>query len=502
MGEVKVSRKKGDYILPNDLIRLHVSLYWVDEDEAKILQMYGSVTRGKTITRDILVPKNMPLSSLHFTLQRALGFQNSHLHHFELFQSDLQSLTGDKMENLLNMRGIILTQDRGPYVVVGPTFKKGSFKKWLRKQYTWPFHYYNDYLEEFNTLDGEEPDEEMLLSQITPDALYCRLKKVHTTEDQGRDSFFLLSRDKIFSQEILGEMIEGGIQEGQGDYFKWSEKERDMLYRLVPCEAEDEKAMKLDILRLGDFSVREGLMAFDYENNPSYVIERLPIGNVLALSSDYLPYDDDGKMIHTVTGLKQPQVFTREEIQKALKKVKIIFPKPFTDMLIYNYDFGDNWRFLITGSKGCSDLVEEGVLSAEDLQKSIEKVQKEDHPVLIAKDGDMLIDDVGNVSGFCDFLMHVKPKADMVMKQAPDYWDYSGEDFFSWFSDDDDEDLDDEDLDEEDLDEEEYEEDEWVYEGEADEDEEDDNGMTVIEHLEWARSQGWHRNDFEDIDLL
>ena len=111
--ENKVSSKKGEHTLPSGLIRLHVALGWVDDEEqVQILQQYGGVKRGRTITRDIIVPRNMPLRSLHFTLQRAFGFQESHLHRFEIYGDDLVGVTGDKMENLLNLRGVIFTQER------------------------------------------------------------------------------------------------------------------------------------------------------------------------------------------------------------------------------------------------------------------------------------------------------------------------------------------------------------------------------------------------------
>ena len=39
---------------------------------------------------------------------------------------------------------------------------------------------------------------------------------------------------------------------------------------------------------------------------------------------------------------------------------------------------------------------------------------------------------------------------------------------------------------------------EWDF----DEEDEDENGFTPYELLEWAYSQGWHRGDYTDFDLL
>ena len=39
---------------------------------------------GESISRDILVPFNLPLHNLHYVINQAFGFTNSHLHEFTL----------------------------------------------------------------------------------------------------------------------------------------------------------------------------------------------------------------------------------------------------------------------------------------------------------------------------------------------------------------------------------------------------------------------------------
>ena len=41
--------------------------------------------------------------------------------------------------------------------------------------------------------------------------------------------------------------------------------------------------------------------------------------------------------------------------------------EPFTDELLYHYDFGDGWRVRITASDDCPDLVESGRISQKEL---------------------------------------------------------------------------------------------------------------------------------------
>ena len=53
-------------------------------EETRVLKSYGNVQYGETITRDILIPGDMPLYAIHYMILAAFGFQNSHLHRFEL----------------------------------------------------------------------------------------------------------------------------------------------------------------------------------------------------------------------------------------------------------------------------------------------------------------------------------------------------------------------------------------------------------------------------------
>ncbi len=117
---------------------------------------------------------------------------------------------------------------------------------------------------------------------------------------------------------------------------------------------------------------------------------------------------------------------------------------PFTDELYYTYDFGDSWRIKITGSMNCVDLVESGKITQEDLDKSNIKARVTYRPVMIARDGEMLIDDVGGPSGMARFLKDIN----------------SGRGY------------------------------------------RDENGMTKTELKAWAKSQGWHKDDSSNFNLL
>ena len=64
------------------VFRLHLELNLGHPNEAdrEILKRYGKAYQG--ISRDILVREDMTLHALHYAIQRAFGWENSHLHRF------------------------------------------------------------------------------------------------------------------------------------------------------------------------------------------------------------------------------------------------------------------------------------------------------------------------------------------------------------------------------------------------------------------------------------
>ena len=77
---------------------------------------------------------------------------------------------------------------------------------------------------------------------------------------------------------------------------------------------------------------------------------------------------------------------------------------PVTKELIYNYDFGDNWIVKITKYKDCEDLINQNIIDEYELEDAEQIVLDNHKPVCINKDGISVLDDVGGLSGFSDFL--------------------------------------------------------------------------------------------------
>lgn len=77
---------------------------------------------------------------------------------------------------------------------------------------------------------------------------------------------------------------------------------------------------------------------------------------------------------------------------------------PVTKELIYNYDFGDNWIVKITKYKDCDDLLKRNLVDEFELEEAKTTVLSKHKPVCINKEGMFVLDDVGGLTGFADFL--------------------------------------------------------------------------------------------------
>jgi hypothetical protein len=77
---------------------------------------------------------------------------------------------------------------------------------------------------------------------------------------------------------------------------------------------------------------------------------------------------------------------------------------PVTHELIYNYDFGDDWTVTITKEKDCLELLQKGYVSKDELLEAESTVMTKHKPVCIHKDGVFVLDDVGGLTGFAEFL--------------------------------------------------------------------------------------------------
>ena len=501
----------NEFILPDDLICLHIELEKVDDNQSQILKKLGGVKNGRTITRDIIVKSCIPLRALHYILQRAFGFTESHLHCFYIDDATLERITGNNIKNLKNLHGVVFTLDE-PDIIYGyePVYNGGSFKKWLRRQYTAPYNYNGDHLNKFHLpSDSDDFDylssyEQGLLSIVPIDKELYLLSKIHDNAAVPTDNSYF---NKYEAQTALPETI-AALKRKTG-YVKWRRKDKSFYsYTLVACDEYDPKAMKYTKVKLGDLNIRDGLK-YIYNDNLR-IIERLRIQDVLKESKN--PYTSDSDRRRRLT---KQLIISDEMIDKAIKKNRDIIPSAFTDTLYYKYDYGDSWTFKISAYKSCDALIRKGLVTKGDYVRSVRKAQREGVPVLLYRDGDMLIEDCGGVAGFTEFLERVNLDPACIIHQHSDFMEpefflrdnmlkeencnsnFSSDNIsygsdFDYF----------EDNSTDPFEENTSELNASDYGVPDDRNDLDENYMTKAELLDWALSLGWHRNDASNLNLL
>lgn len=92
---------------------------------------------------------------------------------------------------------------------------------------------------------------------------------------------------------------------------------------------------------------------------------------------------------------------------------------PVTQALYYEYDHGDSWIVRVTKLKSCDDLVADHSVTQEEVDAAKEIVLTKYKPVCLSRDGVDVMDDVGGLSGFANFLREINEPEDK--QEAADY---------------------------------------------------------------------------------
>ena len=419
---------------PVEVIRLHMELYdeysdiLIDDDDAEMFMKYGKVEHGRSISRDVIVPRDIPLYALHYVIQRAFGWENSHLRQFELPDDRFIALTNHNASMWSCMVGVLF---RSPLMDEDDEFwtddyNGGSFKNWLRKKYTGPY-----------------------LSQCHGEGILSCMEDMMTLDMKAE---YYVTYAKAFNRETLKYDGEEYVSEVSSvlDYNGNRRPEPKPWYS-------DEVPYRVEIVRFEKIP-SEGLR-FLFERNPMALLERLPIDSVLAAGKFELPEncsEEERKYMEEQMANSGDEVYLRLEkyikniINEQIDSPKMqVQPTPVTDVLLYNYDFGDNWKIRITASENCPDLIDSGRITQSELDRANVKCREVYRPVLIARDGEMLIDDVGGIHGFADFLQKINPD---LKGMAPE--------------------------------------------------EKEEAKKKKKEYLSWAKSLGWHRDNPSNFNLL
>lgn len=283
----------------------------------KILKQYGKV--NEAISRDIIVPENYNLHALHYALQKLFGWQNSHLHHYELPEKTMLSLTSNSFERYCQLCGIYFRFIYEDYMLDDiywdDDYTEGrSFKTWLKKKYTNPDNY------------------------------------------KGGLEHYLMAQDDV------------------KQFWKTT--------KTIRKKPDYSKPIKEDII-LKEATYQD--FRYGYVTRSGELLERLSVSELLSFE----PSDKD--VIDTEIAARKKYYKSWEE-KNSLNLIELSDRKayPVSDTIEYYYDYGDSWKVTITLTD-IIDLKEDTIL-----------------PVCIKADGLSVLDDVGGVDGYEDFLSCVR----------------------------------------------------------------------------------------------
>lgn len=300
-------------------VRLHLELkddYLLDYQK-RMLRRYGESISGDSITRDILIPSDMPLHNLHYTIQKLFGWQNSHLRSFYLPEQIYNKITGSTVKGWSDLVGILFQppSEAEHDLFWDDDYEQGSFKIWLKKKYIGPYIY------------------------------------------GGTMEHLEIARQDI--QEFLEHFKILEVREPFSEYMKRKGQDENTEIRII------KRAPLIDL------TLEEMNASIIIDGGTESLLERLEVNKVIAAQ------DED---------INSEELF------------------PVTKELIYNYDFGDNWIVKITKYKDCEDLIKQNIIDEYELEEAEEVVLDKHKPVCINKVGISVLDDVGGLSGFADFL--------------------------------------------------------------------------------------------------
>lgn len=447
--------KKTDFLEDQiKVLKLKLDLV-MDEDDREIVRKYGKAKAG--ISREIIVPEFYPLHALHYAIQKAFGWQNSHLHHFEFPDDVFEKLTEGKFVKYCMLCGLLF---RFPYgdadmadIYWDDDYSEGkSFKTWLKSKYTAPYSY-GGTLEHFmfsqviakrfwdenstvrihpsfgEYLKGNKEAKEVKLSAATCEEM-DRFFEGNLGEIIERASISNVMCSNLSDAKASGENGDNGstgdnhdaVDNGStgdnhdtGDNGSTGESVVDAYERCDQIADNLDKRFDADLAELKRvLSIGEKLNAArEKEERLSKRKNTSPISLFGAFSE-----------------VQELEKEYEEGLDTLLNRTNAEMP-PLSNELIYKYDYGDGWEVKITCEAEYQAGIESENITAfyaadgtpvdEGLSDLIfNKCIMDGNPICIAADGLPVMDDVGGVSGYCDFLKCIKNGEESGMYDDPE----------------------------------------------------------------------------------
>lgn len=340
-------------------VHLELKLNECSEQELKVLQKYGKM--NKTISRDILVPADITLHALHYAIQRLFGWQNEHLHHYAFPDNIFKKVTENKFSRWCSLAGIYFrfpSEELDDLYWDEDYMPDRSIKSWLKSKYRGPYHYggLGDYY-------FENQQNVCRLKRELP-AFEVRLSFEEFLKNGGRSA---KNPPRIASiEEATVEEFERSVALGGSLNY--------LLERLT-------------------------LMEYLYLPNNQYFLD--DIDDTVRFLENGL----DGMLVRWNDALAN--IDKKYELFCQLAALSTVRMQAQSDKLHYFYDYGDGWEVEIS----ITDAYYEKDLEMNK-ENDLFRVLKSHTPICLEADGLPVLDDVGGISGYADFLSTIHNSED------------------------------------------------------------------------------------------
>lgn len=387
-----------------------------DEERKEFLRLAKA---EKGIIREVLVPGSMNLHSMHFMIQRLFGWQNSHLHHFSISQSEFDRLTGGTIGGWERLCGSLLHYPDGETgdMYWDDDYKEGqSVKSWFKKKYCGPYMQRSVSDTYFDT-QNEIHKFRSRFTQFTDDMVLEEMHHHVVMEEALNYLSEKLTLDKL----LLKKLPEDG-------------KKREWLYKSWLDRLDGEIQPLDDELIDLESKKREAL---------EFAAAQLKVWRYNRHRVDEMKYFGGEAEVKRMTGMTSKKWLKESDEaipffeNECLPLFRDYNPEitPITDTLYYEYDYGDGWCVKITvldkysGKTNAdfskSDLFAVDIMTEKDalqkyryfsdgeevdenLREVLAYVDVKEHPRCVAADGLNVLDDVGGLGGFEEMLSTLK----------------------------------------------------------------------------------------------
>lgn len=351
-------------------LHLELDLEGCTDEDLRTLRKYGKVE--KSISRDIVVPSNITLHSLHYAIQRLFGWQNEHLHHYAFPEDIFEKLTQNSFARWCSLAGIYF---RFPSEELDDLFwdedyeADMSIKSWLKSKYKGPYYY------------------------------------------GGLGDYYLVNQHLV--QLLKKDLPSFEVRESFAEFMKNGGKATTHSKKTVAIE---------------NATIEEFQNSVDLGGSLNYLLERLTLLEYLFLPGNTWFLDSLDDQIEFLEDEIETSLDSWNEALRdidnqyenfcLLAALTTVRKQAQSDRIDYFYDYGDGWQVTIT----LTDVYYQEDFKIEELDDVLWKVAKNQTPVCVGADGLPVMDDVGGVGGYADFLRLLHYSAEPERKEEAREW--------------------------------------------------------------------------------